>query len=829
MRVNISAEPKQISHQSSTSTNTFTNNTTTRDNVFQSQPIVAFNKAIGTPTPLFDMSHTSSCLENPDARMARNISQPRETKTSLLRARMSAGTQHQDRPVTRKPVGHIHSTNTKAPSVVARRAVSEGSNALSLDTQKQMTESSYSALPGRHLPARMVAGTRRGDSARPGRRSGFRTYHSGDSTLRMNRSLPRSPAMPSLSTLVTQPTELIPFERVQSGPVNPAITRPSGLHEDTMLSETRAGFELADPKTKTTSEERPPVSIRNHPLLSHESDNDTTAGRGTLTAREYSQHRPRNHRQQEPRTSTTNSKSQDQNGLSPTGYTWKRLSDAPFDLGPNLLISPNANRIIMGEDESDKQHSSPLSLPEPGKDPATRLGDSRIPKSVGFQRHRALLKQGRPHSLSLAQSARTVSGLTATGRDVKARSVDAELLFPELKGKASPENHLSCDQLKPVVSEETVTGDEDRCLQGYSAQQNLKGKQSSSSKPVSPIPVNDHGASALTTVEALQTLRVSTSALQTNTNDIAEQNTTAPLGIDSKPGFLTLPTPAGRGESVVSTPTGSVIHYTGLGGAESESRQVIQPHSPAALAERNRVALYPPRGSSLTAVVDYTTPSPTSKSLFNMNPTLSASSISAQDVGGSENSTVGSTSSVTNVPARGSERSSLAKGIMSMSSLRGLFRNKDKNPEQQSKNSQQKTGINPAGSPISSGSGAETSAKRRRSLIPASPASAQVLGMTPDTGASHNDDTSRIDIADTMQLAMDIIDLARNEHNNAKKDRLLQMGKVMVDVITIARDAEHAMNQAMIEADKAEAAYKMAKKTVGDVAKLLGDLKDADN
>ena len=81
-------------------------------------------------------------------------------------------------------------------------------------------------------------------------------------------------------------------------------------------------------------------------------------------------------------------------------------------------------------------------------------------------------------------------------------------------------------------------------------------------------------------------------------------------------------------------------------------------------------------------------------------------------------------------------------------------------------------------------------------------------------------------VSSSTTLAMHILESARNERSSPKKERLLELGKIMVDTITQARDAERAMEEAKHATRKAEFAYAQCTKSVGDVARCVVSLRN---
>ena len=82
------------------------------------------------------------------------------------------------------------------------------------------------------------------------------------------------------------------------------------------------------------------------------------------------------------------------------------------------------------------------------------------------------------------------------------------------------------------------------------------------------------------------------------------------------------------------------------------------------------------------------------------------------------------------------------------------------------------------------------------------------------------------EVAAMTTLAMNLLDSARLEVSSPKKEKYLEMGRVMVDAVTQAREAEKAMVEAKHAARKAEVAYLRCAKSVGDIAKNVQEWRD---
>ena len=80
--------------------------------------------------------------------------------------------------------------------------------------------------------------------------------------------------------------------------------------------------------------------------------------------------------------------------------------------------------------------------------------------------------------------------------------------------------------------------------------------------------------------------------------------------------------------------------------------------------------------------------------------------------------------------------------------------------------------------------------------------------------------------ATTPPMAMQLLDSARKEQSSPKKERLLELGKILVDAITQAREAEKALEEAKHAARKAEVSYELCKRSVHDVKKVVDEWRD---
>ena len=168
-------------------------------------------------------------------------------------------------------------------------------------------------------------------------------------------------------------------------------------------------------------------------------------------------------------------------------------------------------------------------------------------------------------------------------------------------------------------------------------------------------------------------------------------------------------------------------------------------------------------------------------------------------------------------------QNSTSKGVLS--NFRGLFHKRSSNESLKSskKPSKSRISINTNGSPFPPIS--EVHPIHRPTL--ASTARARTTTPTannpPSTPATTPSFTSPqpTEVSTSTTLAMQLLDAARIEGSSPKKERLLRLGQFMVDAITQARDAEKAMEEAKQASRKAEVASALCKRSLGEVERVV--------
>ena len=166
---------------------------------------------------------------------------------------------------------------------------------------------------------------------------------------------------------------------------------------------------------------------------------------------------------------------------------------------------------------------------------------------------------------------------------------------------------------------------------------------------------------------------------------------------------------------------------------------------------------------------------------------------------------------------------SMSKGVLS--NFRGLFHKRSSNESLQSskKPGKSKASVDANGSPFPPISEAHSihrptlaSAARARTSTPAASNPYSTPATTPSFASPQPNEVST-----STTLAMQLLEAARVEGSSPKKERLLKLGQFMVDAITQARDAEKAMEEAKQASRKAEVASALCKKSLGEVERVV--------
>ena len=449
--------------------------------------------------------------------------------------------------------------------------------------------------------------------------------------------------------------------------------------------------------------------------------------------------------------------------LSKGGYKIKRLSLTSPDLGPTLKISHSAERVIMGT-ESNKENAPQLKAGGAGDlRHAAVTRELRKQTKIGSSTFHEMKQPYRPLlSQNPLQAHSRVGVLNSEAREMKAKGNGV--------GYRIPVEHLrersgNLNLKRSVLSQESLglAMSDDPFFDAHSRIENAK-------------------------------------FVDVKLEDNSKQGTLA------------------ASEALIITP-----------------QRLVGPTSGTESSK------FPPRNSSRAAAIDYT-----------LNNSAKASPVSPLDAGKNfsrdfttrQNNLGGSiglasspviASKDTNVAKQVSKRDSIAqesnksrrsvsKGVLS--NFRGLFNKGVKECGDQtsftksSKNANRNFNAVRNASPFPCISDIHPAHRPALAYSPAASMVAKSVQIdVPPTPSFHSPAPS--ELSATTALAMRIIDSARNESSNPKKEHLLELGSVMVGAITQAREAEKAMEEAKQAARKAEVAYLLCKTSVADITKIV--------
>ncbi|KAL8924346.1 MAG: hypothetical protein Q9208_004128 [Pyrenodesmia sp. 3 TL-2023] len=750
---------------------------------------------------------------------AKSIKEPRQTRTSSLRARISAGQVIRDSP--NKVLGFTDFTAEKAPlskpsredlgSNAGFRARSSSSFSKAF-TNKQSTES----LGGHRAPAQFVAGSRRPiTTRRPSSRNSLR----GDSRAPSPAFEPSRPAPPIPTTKVVIST------RKSSIPISRNVN-PTAAAKDVPLHPTVNGATVQYPKSDKK------VSI----------DSGALGDRLNASVEEQAS---------KPCGADENSYLESIAESPRSTYRSKRLSTKSSKFGPKLTISDSAERFILGDDEPSKEAPSLVKKKKSMDYFRAAIRNEHRSETKGkasYNDHkgtptRPLSSQGipetRPRDVSIARAARTkkvnsvdlgsVSSTTGAKTDQMPNAlVDGDNL-KEGKSPAIEDPFLDVKN-RPDAPVEAARES------GKSQAPNPADDASNTASDVSPvedsaIPISD----AMPVVPAFlpETLQAHIKKAIDESEEIRVDEVKARKGAEGVPD---------RTETLQQVPnqtTPSTPQQANQGKA-SPSSSSFPPRSSSRMQHPDYTTSGSAKSSSLSSVErsaarlqqEISAAPPEEAKPVNDEVSQKPSNVSSRTSHISSQTILADVASKRDSTAHESTKSqtSVSKGLIS--NFRGLFHKRTSDNLQASNVRSTKKGgkratVTAHGSPHPSMSNIHpvyrpTQASMSRNGVTAHRSNTHSVAPTsPNTPALVSPMPS--EVSATTAMAMEILESARKESSSPKKERLLELGKLMVDTITQARDAEKAMEEAKQAARKAEVAHTLCKKSVSDVADLVRD------
>ena len=691
---------------------------------------------------------------------SKDLSHPRQTKTSSLRARISNGSLTKDGPSTgNKVVGFTDFTtvteNTSNPG----------------GTNLRSSAASIEALNGCRAPAAIIAGSRRPITHRPHRPSSQTSLRSVSRTydLPSNGNPPSRPgsALPSRESEDDSKTIDSNVEPRRSSFI-PVLRRGEAL-VDTQGNDVAEGKyidHMVQPG-KSRRYSRKPFDIFEEPIVESPG---TNKGRNTPDLR-----------------TKDGGKS-----LTAHTYTIKRLSVTSPEYGPTLRVSSSAERVIMGEEDSDKENH-PKVRADKCEDLRRQVVVSESQKSTQV----AIEGEGKKKP-SLPLSSQCLSLPVSPIVFSADKDVRKEDTKSANKDYFLPTDHLQyrADLPKPYISRtNTLSGGSDDPF--FDARSHVAEPEAESKIPSMPEADIKSGVDSIVK-------RASSIALSDS--------------IPLNPGFL----PATMQEHVSKG--------KGLPTKEFNLQQISTPEQPKEESSGHNSGSFPPRSSSRAAVPDFTlsSVSPHQSEIRLSDEFVIRQNKLGESVGLSTSQLDYAGSLKRDSVAHSSNKSqgSMSKGMLS--NFRGLFHKRS--GENGIKHDKPKHYITKHGSPFPPMSEIHpihrpTLASTSRSKRPST--KLDIPGQPPLTPAYQSPRPS--ELATTTTLAMEILDLARLETSSPKRERYFELGKVMVEAVTQVRDAEKAMEEAKQAARKAEVSYLLCAKSVSDIAKNVQEWKTVMN
>ncbi|KAL9035114.1 MAG: hypothetical protein Q9180_005033 [Flavoplaca navasiana] len=757
----------------------------------------------------------------------KSIKEPRQTRTSSLRARISAGQVIKDSP--NKILGFTDFTAEKAPTAKASKddltSAAGPRSRSSTSLGKVFTKKpSKEFLGGTRAPAQFVAGSRRPVARRPSSRNSLRTESRASSPTYMEPSRPAPPIPVGKNDTSTRKSSIPVFRNSITVSMGQAESQQSPIDVITSVEIPEAvqsggnDFEIL--------EDKPDESIK-------ADQNDTVA------SMDNTDHANLLEAIEESPRSTIRS---------------KRISSGSPAFGPMLKISSSADRLIMGTGEVNKENR-----------PLLRKRSKDLFRAAVTNEHRNVAT--RNNTVSLDSKKNTYRPLSSQGlagirqrndivgntpRADKVKSVDlgnpsalkeskAEPVTEQLRIAGRSSNSSATDDpFFDAVEQRKSQADMDKFLENGA--HNAGPESSISPVKGSATPVSD----VMPVVPSFlpetiqQHVAISNcSSTLTRADEVKERNAGHDTDTQETIGAGAPSTPTQKTEANTETPP-STFPPRSSSRMQHPNYTVDGSENSSPMSSLHKAAT---RLQHEISVTDFAKPQPGNTESFSwpvtnggptpergLPPGKSDAMTADKKTTQALQSTLADAGSKRSSTARISHKSqsSVSKGLMS--NFRGLFHKRTSDASEtpstrsNTKGSKRPT-VNSHGSPFPSMSNIHPvyrptqASMNRNNAMNQRTSGNSLLSIAPGTPTLNS--PLPTEISTTTSLAMQILESARKESSSPKKERLLSLGKIMVDSITQARDAEKAMEEAKQAARKAEVAYALCKKSVSDVANMV--------
>ncbi len=543
-------------------------------------------------------------------------------------------------------------------------------------------------------------------------------------------------------------------------------------------------------------------------------------------------------------------------------YKFKRLSTASPEFGPTLKISPSAERLIMGPDT--KREKNPLGkkkskeldrnmMKKDEKDrPSSSQGLSRLESRVGLNDTNAREKKVKSVDLGtlspafdhlLNGSHKLLPQLNHNSANVSARGSSTSTSFndPFFDARSqlqpSPGKGNEVDGQEPHVDEEEswipsfgdvagASSDNMQVINGSSSddshiENGVQTEYKPSEEDIAPFEDTTIGA-----------------------NDLAKETE---KGLSPNDSYMENGTQTNQNLPNEANPFEDITNVARDVAKEPQDKDdntsvIFLPSTPEQRPSKDTAnsGNHPPRSSSRMAHPNFTTAnnSPVSPlSSDNRPPTPLKDTPQdfarrQNDLGslrghGTSQIDLSNHASKRDSTARESSKSQASASKGSLSIFRGLFhkRSSENEPFKSARKTKSKPNINGStGSPFPPIS--EVHPIHRPTLA----SLARSAANTPRPGTATRPNTPATpslvsplatEASTSTHLAMELLDLSRKERSSPRKEKLLQLGSIMVEGITQARNAEKAMEEAKQAARRAEVAHVLCKKSLREVTRCV--------
>ena len=762
----------------------------------------------------------TAAVDNYEAE-AKSFPEPRQTRTSTLRARLSAGSViSNESGASAKGVGFTDFTKDPSNNITTRSARS------------------------RRAPAKIIAGSRRPTSRQDSRQSlrgDFRALNSAGDIEKECKNMAFDVDKNENNVLEIKPADVMKID-------DQVTPRKSSIP---VMNKSLPGLAVKDISSHRSKSTKVRSALLDLPSAETPGKVFSIFDDGLPTVPGSTQY------SQLPVAANTSANTFSRAEI----YRVKRLSENLAGHGPTLKISASAEHIIMGK-ETDKENTPKTGVKQ----------DDDLRRAVMMESHTRKLVRiatkmsagGRPSSSDdTPQSNARRGDLKNKERSMKARSDD-------LDGAQRKEKLRHSDSVKSVTSLEATkssVNDEDPF---YAAHFTNVDRERVRSSPKAGENLGLYNKAASNKEGRSWNSAVPKQDIGSVDNGI-EIGLQIGSGPNEAPGKPSSEATRGSGncgnfETALKKPTQGIQQSKEMN-AKKAAREG-QPHTPERAIQSTSgsgSSSFPLRNSSRTVHPDFTTGSgmkdPSPATLLGRaahNPSqefgIHQNELDGStDLGSSQVNLQPSKTDATATTKRDStaqssykSQSSFSKSTFS-SRFRGIFHKRSSEStgqtslntsirptekKEEKKPSKSTIKVSMTGSPFPATSEAQTN-RRTRQPIPKQQNNQPSTQQTPLTQESYPHLSSpnipspaQLQLSSPTALAMSILESARHESSSPKKEKLLELGKAMVDAITQARDAEKAMEEARLAAGRAEGAYELCKGAVGGVCRAVEGLRE---